>query len=130
MSRWVLCPFLLVFAFVGCVERKIFIRSEPPGASVFMDGEKIGTTPTEVPFTFYGTREIVLEKEDYKTIKAKMDLNTPLYQFFPFDFLFDVVLPLKIKDIKKFDYVLEKQPSDINGDEIFRRAKELKEHLK
>ena len=41
----------------GCVERFLAIHSDPPGAAVYLDGEKVGTTPCEVTYTWYGTRD-------------------------------------------------------------------------
>lgn len=113
--------------FAGCVERKMVIRSEPREALVFVDGEKVGQTPCDLPFTFYGTRKIVLEKEGYKAMTRDAHLNPPLYQIFPFDFIAEVILPFKIMDTHEFDFTLEKQNIDTDTEDILKRAKELKD---
>ena len=46
-------------ALTGCVERYLLVRSDPPGATVFVDGELAGNAPVAHPFTFYGRTEIV-----------------------------------------------------------------------
>ena len=50
---------LLAFLMVtGCVTRKMIIRSNPPGAPVWVDERYAGETPVEIPFTYYGTRKV------------------------------------------------------------------------
>src|SRR5690606_3614274 len=49
---------LLLSQSLGCVHRRMTIRSDPPGALVLLEGEEIGYTPVSVDFTYYGTREI------------------------------------------------------------------------
>ena len=53
-------PFLLAGVAVlllvsgGCVQRRLIVRSTPPGAAVSVDGEEAGATPAEIPIRFYG----------------------------------------------------------------------------
>ena len=122
-----LSPLLIL---CSCVERKLHIKSEPDKATVFLDGEKVGETPCEVPFTFYGVRDISLEKEGYKPISKKVDLSIPVYEYFPLDFISDVVIPVNIKDTHTVSFELEKDNSVINTEELLKRAKELREKAK
>ena len=46
----------------GCVRRRLNVRTNPPGALVYVDNQQIGTTPCSVDFTYYGTREIRLDQ--------------------------------------------------------------------
>ena len=59
----ILSMLLTIPAFSGCLERKMYIKSEPPNARVTIDGEEKGVTPVEIPFTYYGTRKITLQKK-------------------------------------------------------------------
>ena len=41
----------------GCVQRRLTIRSSPPGAVVYVGNQEIGTTPISHDFIYYGSRE-------------------------------------------------------------------------
>jgi hypothetical protein len=41
---------LLAVAATGCVQRRMTIRSDPPGALVYVDDYQIGTTPVSHDF--------------------------------------------------------------------------------
>src|SRR3954453_16159500 len=47
----------------GCVERKITIGSDPPGAILLLNDVEVGRTPVTVPFTTYGDYDIRLRYE-------------------------------------------------------------------
>lgn len=90
----------------GCVKRTLTISTDPPGATVIVDGETVGVTPLEMPFTFYGTREILLEKEGYSSFRAKHTERSPVWELFPFDFLPEVVIPFTIHDAREVQFTL------------------------
>ena len=92
----------------GCVHRRMTIHSNPPGAQVWIDGEKTGYTPTSVDFTYYGTREIKLMKDGYKTMTVLQKVTTPWYQLVPLDAISDNLLPFQVTNRHKFTYQLEK----------------------
>ncbi|MDD4149707.1 MAG: PEGA domain-containing protein [Bacteroidales bacterium] len=50
----------------------ISVQSEPLGASIFIDGEFVGTTPKFVRDVFVGDREISIEKQGYATHKDRI----------------------------------------------------------
>jgi hypothetical protein len=52
----------------GCVQRRITIRSNPPGALVYVDDYPIGTTPVSTSFVYYGTRKVRLVLSGYETL--------------------------------------------------------------
>ena len=91
----------------GCIERTMQIRTDPPGAMVWVDDELCGTTPVEVPFTSYGTRRIILQMESRQTRCEKVKLRAPWYCVFPIDFATDVLCPFIIHDDKSFHYAME-----------------------
>ena len=111
----------------GCVERLIIVRSEPP-ATVILDEKKVGITPVEIPYTWYGKRELTLELKGFKRIREIIVLNAPWWQFFPLDFVTDVLLPFKLTDHVTFDYMLEPLPPPEDEREgVLRRAAEMRE---
>src|SRR5262245_3745792 len=52
---WLLVCAML--AQTGCVQRRLTIRSNPPGALAYVDDYQIGTTPVSTDFVYYGTRK-------------------------------------------------------------------------
>ena len=92
---------------LGCLERKLLIRSDPPGAKVYLDGKFIGQTPTETSFYFYGTREVTLHKEGYEIYREKRKIEIPFYQIFPLDFVSEFLIPFTIKDHHRLQYPLK-----------------------
>ena len=62
MMRVLFAVFLGAFFLgsAGCVERMLQIRSDPSGASVYVNGKPAGTTPLEHSFDYYGTFEVAL----------------------------------------------------------------------
>ncbi len=59
-------------------QRTITILSDPPGATVWMDGKDRGTTPVTLPFVYYGDAEVRLEKEGYQSIAAVLEIPTQI----------------------------------------------------
>ncbi len=86
----------------GCVERLLIIRSEPPGARVWVDAVEIGRTPIEVPFEHYGTREVLLRIEGSDpprgSARTLVTLSPPWYERFPIDVLSEHLWPATIVD--------------------------------
>lgn len=121
-----ICALLLLPA---CVEREFFIRSEPEGATVFVDGMVRGKTPVEIPLVFYGEREVELRLDGYKVYREIVDLDPPWYQIFPFDFFCEVLLPFTWKDSRSLDLMLDRLPQEGEEkiDEVLERARELRE---
>ena len=111
----------------GCVERLLAIHSDPPGAAVYVDGEKVGTTPCEVNYTWYGTRVVVLELRGFSLVHQEVVLNAPWWQWIPIDFITDVLIPITIRDRYSVSYTLEPAAvSTQEADAVYDRAMELK----
>lgn len=111
----------------GCVERFLAIHSDPPGAAAYLDGEKVGTTPCEVPYTWYGTRDLVLELRGYTLIRQQVVLNPPWWQIIPLDFVTDVLLPFPVRDRLAVSFLLEQAPvSREEVDAVLQKADELR----
>ncbi len=115
----------------GCVERLLAIHSDPPGAAVYLDGEKVGTTPCEVTYVWYGTRDLVLELRGYTLIRQEVTLAPPWWQIIPLDFITDVVIPITIRDKMAVAYQME--PAPVTREEVdaaLQRAEELRKKSK
>ncbi len=97
---------LLLGGLSGCVSRRMTVRSEPPGALVLLEGDKIGYTPVSFDTTYYGTREITLVKPGYETLTTMQKISPPWYQIPPLDFFSDNFLPFKLTNRQDFFYAL------------------------
>ncbi len=114
----------------GCVERLLNVKSDPPGAQVFIDGELKGTTPVEIPYTFYGGRDITLEMAGYTSLTKRVYLQPPWWQVFPIDFVSDLLIPFKLTDRQEMRVMMQKEPgekADINA--LKGRADELRKKV-
>jgi PEGA domain-containing protein len=125
---------LLAALATGCVERKMFIRSDPPGANVLLDGQPVGETPVEVPFTYYGTRELVFRKKGFDERRILETVDEPVYQLFPLDFVCEILVPAKITDRHEVAVTLTPTPTDESGqpdvDRAIERARALRERIR
>lgn len=90
----------------GCVERTMVIRSDPPGAPVWVNEDYAGTTPLVHPFAFYGTSSVrvgpVRDEKDnllYHETQVLYDAEAPWYETIPIDFLAEVLYPGTLKDV-------------------------------
>src|SRR5947207_3628296 len=73
-----------IFA-TGCVRRRLTVRTNPPGAQVFVDDQEIGTTPCSSAFVYYGTRKITIMKDGYRTETIFQKIPPPWYEIPPLD---------------------------------------------
>ena len=109
----------------GCVERRLTIRSDPPGALCVVDGRELGFTPVSTNFVYYGTREVRLVKDGYETLTVLQPMSRPWWDTFPVEFVTENLLPRRFRDEKEYDYQL--QPARmVTSDELYNRAEELR----
>lgn len=114
----------------GCVKKTIAVRSDPPGALVYLDGLEIGQTPLErVPFHFYGTREIVLHKRGYLTERRVVEIDQPWYSYFPVDVFSELIVPWNIPDRRRYFFAM-KRAALIENSALMRHAHETREIAK
>jgi hypothetical protein len=118
----------LGLAVPGCVERTITVRSDPPGALVYLDDVERGETPCTFPFNFHGSQSLVLRKDNYEITKQVIDVKAPLYSVFPLDIFFDLLCPFTIKENHAYDVVLQPVTKP-DTEKLLLRAKELREQL-
>jgi len=91
----------------GCVQRRMTIRSNPPGALVYVDDYQLGTTPVSHDFVYYGTRKIRLVKDGYETLTVRQPFPVPWYEIFPLDFVTENLIPWEVRDERVVDLAMQ-----------------------
>ena len=100
------CVAVILLISVGCVQRRMTVRSNPPGALVYVDDYQIGTTPVSTDFVYYGTRKIRLIKDGYDTLTVQQPFPVPWYEIFPLDFVTENLWPWEIRDERVVDLAM------------------------
>jgi hypothetical protein len=118
----------LVVALSGCVERRLTVRSNPPGAQLYIDDYEIGTTPVSVNYTYYArARKIRLVKDGFETAVFFQPIPAPWYEYFPFDFVTENLVPGQIRDERVVTYQM--QPAlQVTNDQLMARAEALRQN--
>ena len=107
VACWVaIAGVLAIAAAAGCVQRRMTIRSNPPGALVYVDDYQIGTTPVSTDFVYYGTRKIRLVKDGFETLTVRQPFPIPWYEVFPLDFVTENLWPWEIRDERVVDLAM------------------------
>ena len=125
MSIWLVLALLLVVSQMGCVRRRMTIRSNPPGAVVYVDERRIGVTPVSTSFTYYGTRNVQLVKDGYETVSEQHRFTTPWYQYPVFDFFAENLWPYETRDERILDFEMPPQQS-LPPTQVMQRADQLR----
>jgi hypothetical protein len=116
---------LLAVISSGCVRRRLSVRTNPPGATVAVDNQVIGTTPAASSFTFYGTREIRIEKDGFRTETIRRKFHPPWYQWPGLDFISETLWPGELRDERIID--VQMVPKELAPtDQIVGRADALR----
>lgn len=116
---------LCLVATSGCgrVARTITIDSEPPGAIVWLNDNEVGRTPVTVPFTWYGTYRVYLEKDGYEPMTELERIAAPWWQWVGPDLVAETVIPGTHHDEHHLGpYVLEEVRA-ADPDEVLTRAR-------
>jgi len=113
----------------GCVERSLYLRSDPPGANVTVNGKDVGMTPLRMPFTTYGDYEIVMSAPDHQRLQEVVSVEAPWWETIVLDFFVENVWPWTVTD--EHDISLKLQPLAALGESgVDRREKELRDRLR
>jgi len=106
---WLLTTMVMLvsLASTGCMQRRLTILSDPPGALVKIDGYEVGTTPCSTSFLYYGTRKVQLIKSGYETLTLLQPIPTPWYQYPVLDFFSDNFALHEIRDTRVLRYQLQ-----------------------
>jgi hypothetical protein len=129
-NRWLRTAVLLLWgvgllAHPGCVRRRLTVRSNPPGALVYVDDQEVGVTPAATPFVYYGTRKIQILADGYEPLTVKQPLPAPWYQIPPLDFFVENLWPWELRDERVVQFDL--QPLQVVPNEkLIERAEALR----
>ena len=116
---------IVVLASCGCVRRRMTVRTSPPGATISVDNQVIGTSKAATSFTYYGTREIRIEKDGFRTETIRRKFHPPWYQFPGLDFITETLWPGEIRDERIIDVQLV--PRELEStDQVVGRADALR----
>lgn len=125
-NRWIIC--LLAGLFVttsGCVRRRLTVRTNPPGALVYVDHQLIGPSPASTPFTYYGTRHIEVVGDGYRTEKILRTFYPKWYEVPPLDFVSETLWPWELRDQRVVDITMLQQPA-VPSEELIARGDEMR----
>ncbi len=121
----ILLLIVLVAISSGCVRRRMTIRSNPPGALVYIDDQEIGTTPVSTYFTYYGTRKVKLIKDGFETVTALETIRPPWYELPPLDFISENIVGRELRDEHVLEFQLQPQRL-VPTQELLSRANSLR----
>lgn len=109
----------------GCVERRYTIRTNPPNAQVWVNGEELGPAPQSRSFTYYGPREILLVADGYQTQRIVQPVKAPWYDNHLTEFFTENLVPFTIRDERDFYYEMSPATNPPTGD-LVQRAENLR----
>lgn len=110
----------------GCVERRLTIHTEPPGAVVWLNDEEIGTSPVTIGFNWYGDYKVRIEKSGYRILDTHRDLPRPAEDYFPLDFFAEVLWPGTIRRDTAWNFTL--QPAENpTAEQLIEQARQFQE---
>ena len=89
----------------GCVHRTLTIRSEPTGATVWLNDKRVGVTPYTQEFLWYGWYRVALMKNGYERLDDRTLIKAPPHQWIPMDLVAEL-LPIKLEDTHELSYEL------------------------
>ena len=95
----------LTLVTTGCVHRALTIRTDPPGAQVYLNDKLVGVSPTTLDFEWYGWYRVILRKDGYARLDDHKLLRAPIYLWIPFDLLAEL-MPFTVRDTRTWSYTL------------------------
>jgi hypothetical protein len=132
-ARWAAAGAVLVVlcaGLSGCLQRRIRVVTNPPGATVWLNDTEIGQGPTETAFTFFGGYDVRIAKEGYHTLTTTRDAVAPWYEYPGID-LIVVALPWTVETRLDWEFTLEPViPGDPGArDALLERASAMRREL-
>ena len=95
----------LLLVATGCVRRSLTIRTNPPGALVYVNDQLKGPSPVTYDFEWYGWHRVMVRKDGYERLEDRKMLRSPVHLWVPFDLAMEL-LPFTIHDDRTWDYTL------------------------
>jgi hypothetical protein len=125
----IFCVVILPYFCEGAVRRRVTIRSNPPGALVFIDDQEIGVTPVSTSFIYYGTRKIQLIKDGYETVTVLRTFKPPWYQWAGIDFITENLVRSEFHDERLVEFKLTPLRIKTNK-ELVDRGNQLRQRVR
>lgn len=121
---------LCATALTGCIERRLSITSNPPGARVWVNDQSVGRTPLETTFVYHGVYDIRLEAEGYEPLVTNAKAVAPWWEYPPID-LIASALPWRVWNTQDWSFQLEPSLESTLGREeleegLMQRATEMR----
>lgn len=110
---------VVVFGATGCVERRIFITSDPPGALVHVNDVQVGRTPVEVEYTYQGLYDVRLQLSGYTPLTTSARTRLRAHELPVLDLVAQAI-PVGFKSHNRWHFTLE--PSATDADAVAQRA--------
>jgi hypothetical protein len=98
------------------------IETDPPGAEVRLNGVPVGRAPLRVAFRHYGVYRIELEADGFAPVVREEPVGSPWYARFPLCLFTEALLPLTIRDSRRFHYSLQKAVAPARAELLERAA--------
>ena len=129
LSRAALLAAFLSSAFLigGCVERRIWIDTEPQGALVWVNDAQVGRTPVDLAITHEGTYDLRIEKEVFEPLITPATTKGPLWDTVPLDLIVEI-LPIDARNETRWKFTLV--PRDDSENALVDRATALRDRLR
>lgn len=122
---WMILFCILLICLPGCVRRRMTVRTNPPGAMVYVDHQSIGTTPVSTSFVYYGTRQFEVIKDGYRTEKFLRKIDAPWYQWPVLEFVSETLWPFEQRDERIIDVTMSPD-TIVPTDSLIRSGEELR----
>ena len=101
------------------------IRTDPPGATVVVNGEEIGPSPASKSFVYYGDRKISLILDGFQTKTLIQPINAPWWDNYFTEFFTENFVPVSLRNERDFTYKLDPFKTTPQG-ELRDRAEALR----
>jgi len=82
---------LTAAALSGCIERRIWIDTDPPGALVWLNDRELGRTPVDVAVVHDGVYDLRIEKDGFQPLVTGATAEGPVWDGFPTDFVVELL---------------------------------------
>ena len=112
----------------GCLDRRFVVETNVPGAQVFINNRTIGPSPADTGWEYPGHYEFRVVAPGYEPLTQCRLIKARWYDYAPFDFMFGVLWPFHIEDVRRLRFELT-PARQVNASEVEARAEELRSRV-
>lgn len=117
---------LVCVSSIGCVQRTITITSQPSGALVHLNDVEVGRTPLTVPFKFYGTYDVRLERDGYEPLWTAQEADAPWWEAPGPDLIAEAIPDAESSLHWHYDLTPAPAPEDVDADRLLEHARQMR----